>query len=412
MEYGLIGEHLSHSYSCQIHSVIADYTYELRELKPTELDGFFHTRDFRAINVTIPYKQAVIPYLDFISDEARRIGAVNTVVNRDGRLYGYNTDLAGMRSLAQRIGIEGKGKKVLIFGTGGTSKTARVLAEDMGASQILNVSRSPSDDSISYADAARDHADAGIIINTTPAGMYPHIDTQAASLKPFYKLEAVLDAVYNPLRSNLILEAQGRGIACEGGLYMLSAQAVAASALFTGRELNADDTERAYRHVLDSKRNIILIGMPSCGKTGVGKVLSALTGRKFADTDELILREIGMSISDYFGKYGERAFRDIESTVIKRLSEENGIIIATGGGAVLREENVRTLKRNGILIFLDRAPEKLIATADRPLSRDRKKLLQLYWDRYAIYRAAADVRVDGNGSMEETARLVYGEVKR
>lgn len=410
MKYGLIGEHLGHSYSCEIHGAIADYEYELKELRPDELDGFMRQRNFNAINVTIPYKQSVIPYLDGISDRARSIGAVNTVVNTDGRLYGDNTDFAGMAALARRIGIDFKGKKVLILGTGGTSKTAHAVAESHGAATVLHVSRR-GDGLISYEEAAQKHADAQIIINTTPVGMYPDTEKKPIDISAFPALEGVLDAIYHPLRTNLVLDAQERGIPASGGLYMLSAQAVYASAVFLGKEVEPALIEKAYDLVKADKQNIVLVGMPSCGKTTVGRIIAGRTGKTFFDTDEAIVAEIGMTIADFFAKNGENAFRELESRIIAEASKKGGLVIATGGGAVLRPENVRSMRQNGTVVFIDRAPEKLITTDDRPLSSNRAALEKLYETRYEIYKNAADLHADGNGTPGEVAEAILKELK-
>ena len=411
MKYGLIGEHLGHSYSCEIHGAIADYEYELKELRPDELDGFMRQRSFNAINVTIPYKQSVIPYLDEISDRARSIGAVNTVVNTGGRLYGDNTDFAGMAALAKRIGIDFKGKKVLILGTGGTSRTAHAVAESHGAATVLHVSRRGGDGLISYEDAAKKHSDAQIIINTTPVGMYPDTEKKPIDISAFPVLEGVLDAIYHPLRTNLVLDAQERGIPASGGLYMLSAQAVYASAVFLGREVEPALIEKAYSIVKADKQNIVLIGMPSCGKTTVGKIIAERTGKTFLDTDDAIVAEIGMPIADFFAQKGESAFRELESRVIAEASKKGGLVIATGGGAVLRPENVRAMRQNGAVVFIDRALEKLITTDDRPLSSSRTALEKLYETRYDIYKNAADLHADGNGTPDEVAEAILKELK-
>lgn len=412
MKYGLIGEHLGHSYSCEIHGAIADYEYELKELSPDELDGFMRAKDFKAINVTIPYKQAVIPYLDEISDRAKRIGAVNTVVNNGGSLYGDNTDFAGMSALAKRMKIDFRGRKVLILGTGGTSKTAHAVADSLGAKEIFNVSRhGGADGLISYADAVQKHNDAQIIINTTPVGMYPNSERTPIDISTFSALEGVLDAIYHPLRTNLVMDALERGIPASGGLYMLSAQAVYASAVFLGKELEPELIEKAYNIVKADKQNIVLVGMPSSGKTTIGRIIAERTGKSFLDTDDIIVNEIGMPIAQYFSEHGEAAFRDLESCVLNDASQKCGCVIATGGGAVLRAENVRAMRRNGTVVFLDRAPEKLIATDDRPLSSSRAALERLYAERYNIYKAAADLHIDGNGTPEEVAQAMLKELK-
>lgn len=412
MKYGLIGEHLKHSYSCEIHAQIADYEYELHELPPSGLGGFLKKREFNAINVTIPYKQDVIPYLDEISDTAKRIGAVNTIVNRNGRLYGDNTDFAGMLALARHIGVDMKGRKVLILGTGGASKTGHALAEYMGAQSVFYVSRSGKDGSISYEQAVTEHSDAQIIINATPVGMFPKQDGRPIDISAFPKLEGVIDAIYNPLRTNLILDAQERGIPAEGGLYMLSAQAVHASAVFRDIPLDESLVDKAFKSVKNDKQSIVLIGMPSSGKTTVGRILAEKCGKQLADTDEYIVRKIGMPISDFFAKHGEAEFRKIEKETVAELSATGGRIIATGGGAVLDPENVRALKQNGVLVFLDRRPENLVATDDRPLASRRSALEKLYAERYDIYCAAAELHIDANTTPEAEADAILKELAK
>lgn len=412
MKYGLIGEHLKHSYSCEIHAQIADYEYELHEIPPSGLGEFLKKREFNAINVTIPYKQDVIPYLDEISDTAKRIGAVNTIVNRNGRIYGDNTDFAGMLALAKHIGVDMKGRKVLILGTGGASKTGHALAEYMGAQSVFYVSRSGKDGSISYEQAVTEHSDAQIIINATPVGMFPKQDGRPIDISAFPKLEGVIDAIYNPLRTNLILDAQERGIPAEGGLYMLSAQAVHASAVFRDIPLDESLVDKAFKSVKNDKQSIVLIGMPSSGKTTVGRILAEKCGKQLADTDEYIVRKIGMPISDFFAKHGEAEFRKIEKETVAELSATGGRIIATGGGAVLDAENVRALKQNGVLVFLDRRPENLIATDDRPLASRRSALEKLYAERYDIYCAAAELHIDANTTPEAEADAILKELAK
>ena len=412
MKYGLIGEHLTHSYSCEIHAQIADYEYELHELAPSELGGFLTKREFNAINVTIPYKQDVIPYLDGISDTAKRIGAVNTIVNRGGKLYGDNTDFAGMLALAKHIGVDMKGKKVLILGTGGASKTGHALAEYMGAESVYYVSRSGKNGSITYEQAVSEHSDAQVIINATPVGMFPKQGGRPIDISAFPKLEGVLDAIYNPLRTNLILDAQERGIPAEGGLYMLSAQAVHAAAVFQDIPLDESLVDKAFKSVKNDKQNIVLIGMPSSGKTTVGRILAEKCGKELADTDEYIVKKIGMPIADFFAKHGEAEFRKIEKETVAGLASTGGKIIATGGGAVLDAENVRALKQNGVLVFLDRRPENLIATDDRPLSSRRSALEKLYAERYDIYCAAAEVYIDANTTPGAEADAILKELMK
>ncbi len=407
MEYGLIGEKLGHSYSKQIHASIGDYDYILKEIPRDGLESFISEKAYKGLNVTIPYKEAVIPLLDEIDGTAREIGAVNTVVNRNGHTKGYNTDADGMIAMLKHTGIDLRNKKVLILGTGGTSKTAKYVAGKLGAGEIHIVSRQQKDGCITYEEAYNDQADADIIINTTPAGMYPNTEGCPVELDRFACLKGVADAIFNPLRTNLVLEAEERNIKCCGGLYMLAGQAVYARTGFLG--LDGTDTaliDKAYTEVLRSVRNIVLIGMPSCGKSTVGRKISEKTGLTFYDTDAVITDRIGCTISDFFKEKGEPAFRRIESEVAAELGKTGGKVIATGGGLVLDPANVRELKKNGILVFIDRQIEKLTPTADRPLLQNKDMLKKLFNERYDIYKAAADITIDGNGDVKENVSRV------
>ena len=406
LQYGCIGEHLPHSFSREIHNELGSYAYDLKELTPEELPAFMTARGFRGINVTIPYKQAVIPFLDEIDETARAIGAVNTIVNRGGRLSGYNTDLYGITRLIRRTGLDLSGKKVLVLGTGGTSRTASFAAGQLGAREVFRVSRTAREGSLSYEDVLRDHTDAEIILNTTPCGMYPKPAEQPLSLEMFTRLEGVVDAIYNPLRSRLVLDARSRGIPAEGGLYMLVAQAVRASGYFLDTAYPDDLTDRIYSRILSRKENIVLIGMPGSGKSAVGKILAEKTGKPLADTDQLIVEKAGKTIPDIFREDGEPAFRDLESEVIRELSMEGGRIISTGGGAVLRPENVTALRQNGRLFWLNRDPESLVPTEDRPLADTQDKMRQLYIEREPVYRAAADEIIPVTGTPEDTADAI------
>ena len=404
-KYGCIGKKLTHSFSKEIHEQLADYDYELIELTEEEVASFFTKKEFAAVNVTIPYKQTVLPYLDDISPVAQRIGAVNTVVNKDGRLYGYNTDYYGMKALLERVGIGLQGKKVLILGTGGTARTARAVSEDLGAAQILTVSRSKTAPFITYEEAVRDHADADVIIDTTPVGMYPELGAKPIDISAFPRLSGLIDAVYNPLRTQLVLDALERGIRAEGGLYMLVMQAVVAVERFLDTEIDRSVADRVFASVLASKENIVLTGMPGSGKSTVGKLLRA-DGYSFIDTDAEVEKKCGCSIGSLIREKGERFFRDLETEVIREASSESRRIIATGGGAVLRRENVRALTQNGRLFFLDADISRLRATEDRPLSDTREKLERLYAQRLDIYRGTADVTVPDLGSPQDEADYI------
>jgi len=409
-QYGCIGKKLTHSFSKEIHARLADYPYELIELTEDAIAPFFAKKDFAAINVTIPYKQTVIPYLDHASAVAKRIGAVNTVVNKNGLLYGYNTDYYGMKALIERIGIDLTGKKVLVLGSGGTGKTARVVATDMGAAQTLTVSRRETPESITYAEARRTHTDADVIINTTPAGMYPNCASTPIDLRPFTRLCGVVDAVYNPLRTNLVLDARQRDIKAEGGLYMLVMQAVAAVEHFLAETVAKETAENVFASVYAAKENIVLTGMPGSGKSTVGRLLHS-TGLTLIDTDDEIEKRCGCPIRQLIETKGEDCFRDVETEVIREISSATGCIIATGGGAVLREENVRCLQQNGKLFFLQAERSRLQATENRPLADTREKLAKLYADRMPRYLQTADVTVPDLGSPQAAADYIITKRK-
>ena len=410
MEYGLIGHPLGHSFSKEIHEALGKYRYEIHDLEEKDLHDFLTHREFRGINVTIPYKQAVIPYLDSISQRAKSIGAVNTVVCRDGLLYGYNTDFDGMRLGLTKAGITVREKKVLILGTGGTSKTAKAVVMALGAKRICKVSRTAKDGALTYEQAYRLHADADVIINTTPCGMYPNPDGSPVDLDRFTGLSGVFDAVYRPLSTNLVLDAKERGIPSSGGLYMLTAQAVRAAELFTGEAFSKDRIDALYDNLLSRKRNLILIGMPGVGKTHVGTRLSDLLHKPFYDSDKVIIERIGMPIADFFAQHGEEAFRRIETEVLKELSQLSGAVIATGGGSMTREENVRRVRQNGELIFLDRPVDELKTSADRPLSTDREKVRALYEVRYPIFLKIADRHILSGKNANETAHMILEQL--
>ena len=410
MKYGLIGEHLPHSFSKEIHAKIASYEYELHELSKDQLAGFMQKHDFSGINVTIPYKEAVIPFLSEVDETAKRIGAVNTVVNRNGKLFGYNTDAYGMRALILKTGLDFTDAEVLILGTGGTAHTAHAVAESLGAKTTITVGRTAKNGAVTYDEAYRSHADADFIINTTPCGMYPYPDGKEGmagipvELSKFTSLRGVIDAVFNPLRTNLVLEAAERGIPAGGGLYMLVAQAVAAAEIFTGTAYDAEIPDKVSREIRAEKENIVLTGMPGSGKTTVGQYLANELGRRFYDTDAEIVKKTGKEISALFAEIGNDGFRALEAEVIAEISGHvTGAVIATGGGAVLRDDNVRALKRTGRLYFLNRSLDKIEPTADRPLALDRAALEARFRERYERYLATCDIEIVTDENVYHTA---------
>jgi shikimate dehydrogenase len=394
MKYGLIGEKLSHSFSKEIHEALADYTYEIRELTPDEVAPFLEAREFEGINVTIPYKEKVMPYLDEISDAARKIGAVNTVKKVDGRLIGDNTDFYGMREMILRAGIKIGGRKALILGTGGTSKTAKAVLADLGAMEIITVSRKAGENTVTYEKAIELHSDAEIIVNTTPLGMYPNTDAYPIDIALFPNLTGVIDAIYNPLRTNLILEAQKRGIPSVGGLMMLILQAARASEIFLGKKIDDKNVEKVVKNIFESKENIVLIGMPGSGKSTVGKIIAEITDRVFVDTDTVIEEMAGKHPAKIIRESGEDAFRDIETQAVREVSKKSGIIIATSGGIVKRSENIPLLRQNGKIIYLNCPTDELPVTPDRPLCSSRKAIEELYNTRHPLYLVAADASVE------------------
>lgn len=406
MKYGCIGEHLTHSFSREIHNRLDSKPYELCELKPSEVLPFLEKGDFQGINVTIPYKKDVIPALSFISEEARAIGAVNTIRNEGGSLSGFNTDAQGMTALIERIGADLKGKKVLILGTGGTSRTASFVAKSLGAKEAIRVSRSAKDGAVSYDDAVKMHRDAKVLINTTPCGMFPKAGVSPIDLSHFPRLCAVIDAIYNPLRSKLILDAKRRGIPAEGGLFMLVMQGVRASEIFLKKSYPREITNRIFDEIYSAKENIVLIGMPASGKSTIGKAVAQKLGRDFFDSDSEIEKKTGKTISQIFAEEGEAAFRDLEAEIISELGAKSGIVLATGGGAVLREENRFSLTSNGRIYLLDRPLEQLIPTSDRPLGSTKEAIEKRYNERKEIYHATADCIVPVSGIVEEAVQFI------
>jgi len=394
--FGLLGEHLSHSMSPALHALYSDYAYDLYEVAPGELDSFLRRTDLSGMNVTIPYKKAVIPYCTKLSRRAARIGSVNTLIRCSDGWYGDNTDYAGFCAMLSHAGYSPKGKKGLVLGSGGASVTVQTALRDMGTAEIVVVSRSGNDH---YQNLER-HADAQLIVNATPVGMFPLPEEKLLDIVDFPRCEAVFDLIYNPLRTELLGSAERCGVSAENGLYMLAAQAFDSAEQFLGHSLPRNMMEQAWKELSSRMQNIVLIGMPGCGKSTIGKRLADRIGKPFFDADEEIEKQAGKTPEQILTSEGERVFRDMESAVISVLSRRTGSILAVGGGAVLREENRNALRRNGRIIWLQRATEKL-ATANRPLSQG-VGVEALFASRREIYADLADAAVDNNGEIEIT----------
>ena len=400
MKCGLLGRTLGHSYSPQIHSKLGDYSYTLFEKEPEQIEEFLKCGDFSGLNVTIPYKKTVIEYLDNLSPTAARLGAVNTIVRRNGKLIGHNTDYFGFRSMVAQSRLEVPGKKVLVLGSGGASNTVVAVLEELGATPIV-ISRSGQNN----YDNLHLHADAAVIVNTTPVGMYPNVGNSPIDLHLFPRLEGVLDLIYNPARTKLLLDAQQRGVTAMNGLWMLIAQAKESAEWFTGSPISDEMIRIIHRQLRLQMENIILIGMPGSGKTTVGKLLAERLGREFVDTDEAIIQAAGMPIADIFAARGEAGFRSIETAVLAELGKRSGLVIATGGGCVTREENDPLLHQNGTVFCLDRDITSL-PTDGRPLSKSGR-LEDMYRTRKPMYDRFADFHVNSNGTpMEALAQIL------
>lgn len=400
MKTGLLGRKLGHSYSPQIHSYLGEYSYELFEKEPEEVGDFVLHGDYQCMNVTIPYKKDVVPYLDELSPAAVKMGSVNTVIRRkDGSLFGHNTDYFGFTSMVLRSGISVVGKKVLVLGSGGTSNTAVKALADLGANVVI-ISRSGENN---YENLHL-HADASVIVNTTPVGMYPKTGVSPVDLKRFPKLEGVLDVIYNPAKTQLLLDAEALGLPNENGLWMLVAQAKEAAEYFMDRKL-PDSVIASVHHKLSVQmENIVLIGMPGCGKSTIGALLAEKLGRKIVDSDEEIVRLARKSIPEIFAQDGEEVFRDWETKALEELGKQSGLVIATGGGCVTRQRNYPLLHQNSRIFWLKRDLE-VLPTDGRPLSQ-ANRLSDLFAVREPMYRAFADHIVDNNGSGEDTLSAI------
>ena len=400
MKCGLLGRKLGHSYSPQIHNLLGDYSYVLFEKEPEELENFLKNGDFSGLNVTIPYKKEVIPYLSELSPTAKKMGCVNTVLRRsDGTLYGHNTDYFGFTSLVRHAGLSVAGKKVLVLGSGGASNTAVAALKDLGASPVV-ISRSGENN---YGNLHL-HRDVAAIVNTTPVGMYPNTGVSPIDLGLFPHLEGVLDVIYNPARTQLLLDAEKLGIPRENGLWMLVAQAKEAAEVFTGGKISDAVIEKIYRQLSHQMKNIVLIGMPGCGKSTIGTLLAEKLGRTLADVDEKIISLAGKSIPDIFAQDGEPTFRDWETQALTELGKQSGLVIATGGGCVTQKRNSPLLHQNGYLVWLERDCS-VLPTDGRPLSQ-ANDLGKMYAARKPLYEAFADIRVENTGTPAETVQKI------
>ncbi len=400
----LIGEKLSHSYSKQIHDFFGLYGYELVELRENEVAAFLRSGEYAGVNVTIPYKRLALKLCDTLSPEAQRIGSVNTVLRgSDGRLHGHNTDYCGFSRMAGLAGISFAGKKALILGSGGTSLTAKAVISDSGASDIIIVSRTGE---VTY-DRINRHSDAHIIVNTTPVGMYPNTDAAPIDLCAFLNCQAVIDVIYNPLRTRLMQQADELGIKNTGGMAMLAAQGIRAAELFTGTVPAEDTLPRLLGNMIQMAQNIVLVGMPGCGKSSIAACLGALSGRKVVETDDLITEKAGISIEEIFARGGESAFRAIEADVIAGVCKEKGRIISTGGGAVKSQANRQNMRQNGRVYRIKRRLEAL-ATEGRPLSQSAD-LTKMALEREPLYAAAADRTVQNDSSPDEAAAMIWAD---
>ncbi len=404
MEYGLIGEKLSHSYSVEIHKAFSNYNYILKPIEKENLKDFILSKQYKGLNVTIPYKEEVIKYLDYVSPLALRIGAVNTIVNENGILKGYNTDYYGFKYTCLSSGIDFLSKKVLVLGSGGTSKTAKAVIEDLGGKIVL-VSRKGE---INYSNVYEE-LDAEIIVNTTPVGMYPYIEESIVDIDKFNNLYAVVDVIYNPNKTSIVLQAKKRGIKYATGLKMLVYQGAKASEFFTGKTISDDKINFACKIIEKKFANVVLIGMPGSGKTTIGKRLSQELNLEFVDIDAEIEKKYG-KISEIFSEHGEECFRKIESEVVKEFSLKTGVVISTGGGVVLNSKNMDRLAHNGKIYFINRDLQKL-AKDNRPLSNSLG-LENIYNNRINLYKKYNDLMVDNNGNLTNAINLIKEDYLR
>lgn len=411
MKRGLIGYPLGHSYSKPIHEQLGGYEFEIHELHPDNFDSFLKEKDFISINVTIPYKQQIIPYLNEVDEKAKKIGAVNTVINQNGKLIGYNTDYYGFWWMLDHHKIAIKNKKVAILGNGGATQACKVVIEDMGAKELLVVSRKATENSITYDELINKHHDIEVLINATPVGMSPKHDESPINLEVFQQLESVVDIIYNPLKTKLIIQAEKLGLKAITGLEMLVAQAKQAVEIFTNKVLSDQDIQEVAQAIKVKKENLVFIGMPSSGKTTIAKIISQELQLPFVDLDEEIVKKAGKTIKEIFAESGEDRFRDIESECVHDHAMDEGVVISCGGGVIKRFENIEQLKKKGYLIWIDRDLDNLKSDESRPLCKDDETMRRLYAERYPLYKEAADVQIENNNSIDDIVDKIKNHVE-
>lgn len=406
MEYGLIGEKISHSYSNDIHESLGHYSYEICDLSQDAFSTFMSEKNFKAINVTIPYKEKVIPYLDYISPDASQMHSVNIVVNKDSKLYGYNSDITGIIETFKHYKIDVKGKIVLVLGTGGASHTVAYTLNKLEAKKVITVSREEGKGDITYDKVNLYYNDVDVIVNATPNGMYHREYKRLVELDKFSKLEVVFDLIYNPLKTPLMLEAEELKIKAVGGMYMLISQAVDAMHHFKGIDVSKEEVDKYFSKIVKDKLNIVLIGMPTSGKTTIGDRLSKILNKDYVDTDTYISLKNDIVIPSYIEEKGEENFRVLETESIKEIKDFRSTIISTGGGVITKDINMKYLKENSIIFFIDRPLELLYPSNDRPLSSDNSSLKKKYDERIELYRKYADYIIKNDKDIDDVVKMI------
>ena len=410
--YGLIGENIKYSFSKIIHEQISDYKYDLISLSNENFDKFMKEHNFKAINVTIPYKQKVLPYIDKIDQHAKNIGSVNTIINKNNKLYGYNTDFYGFLYQIKKNNIEIKGKKILVLGNGGAAKSVIAVLKYLEANEIYIVYYKKNKNTISYKECYENHTDSDILINTTPVGMFSKNNTSPINIYKFKKLKVVIDLIYNPLKTKLLIQAENMKIKTINGIEMLVAQAKYSAEYFLNTKIEDKIIEKIVKNIKFEKSNIVLIGMPSAGKTTIGKLCSIELKKEFIDIDDMITKKINMPISKYFETYGEKKFRQLEKKICQDIAFKNNCIISTGGGVIKNYKNIENLKANGIIIFIDRNINNLSIDSSRPLSKNRNSLKLMYKQRLPLYKKYADIIVYNNNNFNKCKNNIIKEINR